>query len=83
MVGLWAQWGGPGRMIGPVLGQSAGAGGRAGAKGNTDGNHLAPVKYGVRGIANLILVHNGEVVDRLAGALPKPGMDDWLNRHMA
>ena len=30
----------------------------------------------------MILFHNGEAVDRMSGALPKPGMDDWLNRHM-
>ena len=43
---------------------------------------MSPAKYGVRGIPNLILFHTGEVVDRLSGAMPKPGMDDWLNRHM-
>ena len=39
-------------------------------------------RYGVRGIPNLILFHNGEPVDNQTGALPKSGMDDWLNRHM-
>jgi len=30
----------------------------------------------------LILFHNGEPVDNQTGALPKAGMDDWLNRNM-
>tara|TARA_B100000809_G_scaffold93184_1_gene91810 strand:- start:3995 stop:4207 length:213 start_codon:yes stop_codon:yes gene_type:complete len=70
-------------MIAPVLEQIAGEREITIAKVNTDVNHLSPGKYGVRGIPNLILFRNGEVVDQLSGAMPKPGMDDWLNRHMA
>tara|TARA_B100001245_G_scaffold169004_1_gene128071 strand:- start:275 stop:487 length:213 start_codon:yes stop_codon:yes gene_type:complete len=69
-------------MIAPVLEQIAGEREITIAKVNTDANHMSPVKYGVRGIPNLILFHNGEVVDRMSGAMPKPSMDDWLNRHM-
>jgi thioredoxin 1 len=43
---------------------------------------MAPGKYNVRGIPNLILFHNGEPVEQITGAMPKPGMDNWLNRHM-
>jgi len=69
-------------MIAPVLEQIAGEREITIAKVNTDVNHMSPRKYGVRGIPNLILFHNGEVVDRMSGAMPKPNMDDWLNRHM-
>tara|TARA_B110000263_G_scaffold73650_1_gene64394 strand:+ start:516 stop:728 length:213 start_codon:yes stop_codon:yes gene_type:complete len=69
-------------MIAPVLEQIAGEREITIAKVNTDANHMSPSKYGVRGIPNLILFHNGEVVDRMSGAMPKPNMDDWLNRHM-
>ena len=83
LVDFWAPWCGPCRMIAPVLEQIAGERDITIAKVNTDVNSNAPVRYGVRGIPNLILFHNGEVVDRLSGAMPKPSMDDWLNRHMA
>ncbi len=83
LVDFWAPWCGPCRMIAPVLEQIAGEREITIAKVNTDVNHLSPGKYGVRGIPNLILFRNGEVVDQLSGAMPKPGMDDWLNRHMA
>ena len=52
------------------------------AKVNTDVNQISPGRYGVRGNPNLILFHNGAAGDRMTGAMPKPGMDDWLNRHM-
>ena len=83
LVDFWAPWCVPCRMIDPVLEQIAGVRDITIAKVNTDVNSNAPVRYGVRGIPNLILFHNGEVVDRLSGAMPKPSMDDWLNRHMA
>ena len=53
------------------------------AKVNTDVNPLSPGRFGVRGIPALILFKDGEVVDRMTGAMPKPGMDSWLNRHMS
>jgi thioredoxin-like negative regulator of GroEL len=39
-------------------------------------------QFGFRGIPALVLYHNGQPVDQQAGALPKAGFDDWLNRHM-
>ncbi len=83
LVDFWAPWCGPCRMIAPVLEQIAGEREITIAKVNTDVNQMSPGKYGVRGIPNLILFHTGEAVDRMSGAMPKPGMDDWLNRHMA
>ena len=50
---------------------------------NTDVNPLSPGRFGVRGIPALILFKDGEVVDRMTGAMPKTGMDSWLNRHMS
>jgi len=79
---FWAPWHGPSRTIAPVLEEIAGEREITIAKVNTDVNQISPGRYGVRGIPNLILFHNGEAVDRMTGAMPKPGMDDWLNRHM-
>ena len=52
------------------------------AKVNTDTNQLKMGQFGFRGIPALVLYHNGQPVDQQAGALPKAGFDDWLNRHM-
>lgn len=82
LVDFWAPWCGPCKMIAPILKEIAGERDITIAKVNTDVNSLAPGKYNVRGIPNLILFHNGEPVEQITGAMPKPGMDNWLNRHM-
>ena len=82
LVDFWAPWCGPCKMIAPVLEQIAGEREMTIAKVNTDINQLSAGKYGIRGIPALLLFHNGSLVDQMSGAMPKPGFDDWLNRHM-
>ena len=80
---FWAPWCGPCKMIAPVLSEIAQQRDITIAKVNTDTNTLTPGKYGVRGIPNLLLFHNGKVVEQMTGAMPKPAMDTWLDRHMS
>ena len=82
LVDFWAPWCGPCKAIAPILHEIADERDITIAKVNTDVNQMAPGKYNVRGIPNLILFHNGEPVEQITGAMPKPGMDNWLNRHM-
>jgi len=70
-------------MIAPVLKQISEEREITIAKVNTDVNPLSSGRFGVRGIPAMILFNNGAVVDRVTGALPKPAMDSWLDRHMA
>ena len=55
LVDFWAPWCGPCKMIAPILKEIAGERDITIAKVNTDVNSLAPGKYNVRGIPNLIL----------------------------
>ena len=83
LVDFWAPWCGPCRMIAPTLTQIAQEREITIAKLNTDVNPLSSGKFGIRGIPALLLFNNGKLVDQMAGAMPKPGFDQWLNRHMA
>ena len=83
LVDFWAPWCGPCRMVAPVLNQIAGERKITVAKVNTDVNPLTSGRYGIRGIPALMLFKDGEMIDRMTGAIPKNGMDTWLDRHMA
>ena len=81
VVDFWAPWCGPCRMIGPVLERiAAESGGRVKiAKVNVDENPVMAGQYGVQGIPTLLLVRNGQIVDRIVGALPEPYLRQRIN----
>lgn len=82
LVDFWAAWCGPCRMMGPVIDEVAAAydGKVIVAKLNVDDNPQTPAKYGVRGIPNLKLFQNGQVVDEVVGAVPRQKLEEMLNR---
>jgi thioredoxin 1 len=73
LVDFWADWCGPCRMIAPSVSQIAEEydGSIKVAKVDVDDNPAIPGRYGIVGIPTVMLFKNGEVVERIVGALPK------------
>jgi len=85
VVDLWAPWCGPCRALAPILEQLAHQ--RAGrlkvVKVNVEEAPALASRFGVQGIPLLVLLKDGQEVERLAGAAPLPAVRDWVERASA
>ena len=85
IVDFWAPWCGPCKWIAPLVEEFARS--HAGAvklvKLDIDTAPEIAARYDVRGIPLLLVVRDGEEVDRLAGAHPKQELEAWLDRQLA
>lgn len=80
MVDFWAVWCGPCRMIAPTVEELAKeyAGKVKVAKLNTDENPDIATKYKIMGIPTIMFFKNGQKVDQVVGAVPKPQLKSKL-----
>ena len=81
LVDFWAEWGGPCKVIAPVV-EELGTDYKCKikfGKVNVDDNNMVASEYGVRSIPTLLIFKNGSVVNQIVGAVPKEKITDILD----
>ncbi len=83
-VDFYADWCGPCKMMSPVIDKLAEeyAGRIKVGKVNVDDDSELAVRYGIMSIPNMVFFKNGEVVDRVVGAIPKPQMQAKFEKNL-
>lgn len=82
VIDVWAPWCGPCRSFAPTFAQAAKQlkGRCRFAKLNSEVQPQLATQLGIRSIPTLILLHQGQELNRQSGALPLPGLISWLAR---
>jgi thioredoxin 2 len=80
VVDMWAPWCGPCRMVSPALAQVATelAGRIKLVKVNVDEAPKLQQRFTVQAIPTLLVLRQGQVVARQAGAAPAPALRTWI-----
>ena len=84
LVDFWAEWCGPCKMIGPVVEEIHNDYEEKAVIGklNVDENPDIAMNYGVRSIPTLLVFKNGEVVDKIVGAVPKTAITQKIDAQL-
>lgn len=78
---FWAVWCGPCRMIAPYIEEMSNeyADKAVIGKVDVDNNNDISMKYGIRNIPTVLYIKNGEVVDKVVGAVSKDALKAKLD----
>lgn len=81
LLDFWAEWCGPCRMVGPIVDEVAGETSTVAKVGkvNVDEQPELAAEFKVMSIPTLIVMKNGEIVNKTVGAKSKQAILDLLN----
>lgn len=85
LVDFWAIWCGPCKAVAPSVEQIANEyqGRLKVVKMDVDENMEVSSRYGIQSIPTLMLFKDGQPVERLVGAYPKPVIVSRISKHIA
>jgi thioredoxin 1 len=78
VVDFWATWCGPCRMVGPIISEMAEKYDGKIVVGKCDVEECDDLaaEFGIRNIPTVLFFKNGEIVDKLVGAVPKAKFEE-------
>ncbi len=84
VIDFWASWCGPCQRLKPVIEQVAEEYTDKAfiGKYNTENNEELIEKFNIRNIPTILFIKNGEVVDRLTGAVNKTSITETIDKHL-
>lgn len=82
LVDFWAPWCGPCRLVAPIVEELAGEYQDTMKVGkiNVDDHQATATKFGVMNIPTLLIFKDGELKERITGALPKPALKQAIDK---
>ena len=78
VIDFWATWCGPCRMVAPIIAEMAEKydGQIVVGKCDVEESEDVAAEFGIRNIPTVVFLKNGEVVDKIVGAVPKQKFEE-------
>ncbi len=85
MIDFWATWCGPCRLVAPIVEELAEEYQDKGlrvCKLDVDSNPQVTTRFQVRSIPSILFFKNGQLVDKVIGAVPRPHLEEKVREHL-